>query len=426
MLRPFHPAFSYKIISPRRRRGSTSPPLPCVEVNPGPRKSKRSLSELHRATTPDAHRKKKRPKLSPSEKGKIIGALEAGASVHKVAQMFGIDRKTVRLWRERHKADPQLQRKKGSGRPRKLNLTTVRYIHMTALRNRRQTATSITNHLIYRVSRRTVARRLAEAGLNGRVAAKKPLLTQKHRKMRLAWARAHKHWTPAQWRRVIWTDETTVRINDTAGRQYVRRRIGERLNDNCVVTTVKGGFKVSVWGCFAGSKPGPIHRITGNLDQHKFRAILKDTAFPFIEKLINEEKKEAKEERKIELKEGQDIKEVKEDEKKQCAWVFQQDNDPKHTAKVNQNYLNEKKDSLKFSVMAWPSQSPDLNPIENAWRTLKINIRKHRRPTTEDALYELIKAEWEKLPADIFERLLESMPKRIAEVIKNRGGYTSY
>ena len=76
--------------------------------------------------------------------------------------------------------------------------------------------------------------------------------------------------------------------------------------------------------------------------------------------------------------------------------------------------------------MAWSSQSPDLNPIENAWRTLKINIRKHRRPTTEDALYELIKAEWEKLPADIFERLLESMPKRIAEVIKNRGGYTSY
>lgn len=55
---------------------------------------------------------------------------------------------------------------------------------------------------------------------------------------------------------------------------------------------------------------------------------------------------------------------------------FQQDNDPKHESKFAQKYF-------KGNGIEWwktPVKSPDLNPIENAWGSMKTYLRIEYKP----------------------------------------------
>ena len=97
------------------------------------------------------------------------------------------------------------------------------------------------------------------------------------------------------------------------------------------------------------------------------------------------------------------------------------DNDTKHTSKVVAKCLKDN----QVKVLEWPSQSPDLNPIEHFWAELKMCLRA-RRPTNLTQLHQLCQEKWAKIHPNYCGKLVEGYLKRLTEVKQFKGNATKY
>lgn len=79
----------------------------------------------------------------------------------------------------------------------------------------------------------------------------------------------------------------------------------------------------------------------------------------------------------------------------------------------------------KINVLDWPSQSPDINPIEHLWDELEHRMKPYS-PKNKEELWRILKHEWDGIGRDVTSKLVDSMPKRLEEVLKNKGGPTRY
>ena len=164
-------------------------------------------------------RKIGRKKLSEIEKGQALTKIKMNVPVTKVATDLNVSRQTVYTLLKATKGLPEgtvPKRKIGSGRKRKTTGSTNHVLRREVLLRPSITPASLKKKhpkLLEGVSIRTIQHRLEnDLGLPCRRAAKKPLLTEKMRKKRLTFAKNYQHWTPQQWRKVMFSDESTFRV----------------------------------------------------------------------------------------------------------------------------------------------------------------------------------------------------------------------
>ena len=101
---------------------------------------------------------------------------------------------------------------------------------------------------------------------------------------------------------------------------------------------------------------------------------------------------------------------------------FMADNDPKHTSRHAQRYLEEK----QINWWRTPAESPDLNPIENMWHELKEYIRREVKPKTKEELIDGIEAFWFTVDIDKCWKYIRNLHKIIPKVIEVQGAATGY
>jgi len=282
----------------------------------------------------------------------------------------------------------------------KISNTNIRYALCIIGSGKAENATQVTKHLHNITNQplcvQTVRNGLNKVGMKAVVKRKRPLLVKKHMKERLDFAIAHKDWTLEDWKRVVWSDETKINRLGSDGRKWVWKKAGEGMSDRLVNGTKKfGGGSLMMWGCMMWDGVGYSCKIDGRMDGELYTKILEEE---LQESLAHY---------------GQDPASI----------IFQHDNDPKHKCKMATTWLKDH----GLQVLSWPAQSPDLNPIEHLWAHLKRRVADYEDPPKGILeLWGRVQEEWDKIGAEVCQKLIFSMPRRIEAVLKAKGGYTKY
>ncbi|CDR18374.1 unnamed protein product [Oncorhynchus mykiss] len=109
-----------------------------------------------------------------------------------------------------------------------------------------------------------------------------------------------------EWEKVMWSDETKIELFGLNSTRRVWKKKKDEYNPKNTIPTVKhGGGNIILWGCFSAKGTGRLHRIEGRMDAAMYREILANNLIPSVRA----------------LKMGR-------------GWVFQHDNDPKHTGQL--------------------------------------------------------------------------------------------
>jgi transposase len=331
----------------------------------------------------------------------VISLLKNGTSTRKIATRVGVSVATVSRIRNKFQVVPDGDMAIKMGRPTVLDGRMVRTIVKYIVVEKLGTAVNVTKalareHSLF-VSVETVRRALYAGGLASLEKKKRPILSANHQRDRYEWALEHQYWTMDDWKRVIWSDESSINRLGSDGRAWAWKHEDAPIGrDHVKETAARGGGSIMVWSCITWYGIGFMTKFKGTVNAELYLEVLKDE----LAMTINEQRLDP------------------------SKMVFMQDNASVHTARKVMDYLQDQ----RYSVMHWPAHSPDLNPIENMWALLKNRLF-HNYETKPAGLLELwdrVPETWYAIEVDMVQRHIESMPRRVQQVIRNKGLWTKY
>ena len=343
--------------------------------------------------------------LSPYLRGKLIGAANAGQSHSSIQAEYGVSRSAIRgsIAQDHTRPEGFSAKKPGcpatySIRDERLMLRNLRLFPKSTFDDRREeSGVEMSNSTIKRLARKH--------GLHHWRAKKRPELTEEHAAERLLWCKCRAHWGVEEWKIYMWSDECSAERGRGKLIEWVFGYRDDKWKPSHVTTYKKGkDLRIMVWAAFWGSgNRTPLYIMERDFESKKngFSANSYIEVLDAHAQYMNDD------------------------------LVFVQDNASIHIAHKVTDWFKEQ----RVRITDWPPYSPDLNPIENAWHTMKCLALKmfpeimNGKGTSEEDIKqveECLKAAWNALPNSLFEGYIESMKRRVAMCIEAKGWHTKY
>jgi transposase len=303
-----------------------------------------------------------------------------------IARITKIPLRTVKYNIAKIKEQGTIEDRPRQGRPRKITANDNQALGQWIRRNNEITSQELSEKLLHdrglNVSQWTVQRQLHRMGYKSTLPYGTPMLTQEQKDARVRWAIKHQN---DDWSRTIFTDETCYQLFRNTIRRWSRNPKAE------VKRIPKNRQKIMVWGGFSIKGPVGYHSFNTIMDGPYYVQILQDH-------LIRNARKQF----------GR-------------RYRLQQDNDPKHKSRVAQQFISNEVPE----VIDWPSNSPDVNPVENLWSIIKRRVEK-RKPINLQELDMFLHEEWDKTDMLVLNHLVNSMKLRCLALIESKGERINY